>query len=187
MGAHPRLPARSEEGGDAQAWIVEDDYDSEFRYSGRPLEALQGLDSAGRGSSGGRVIYIGTFSKVLLTSLRLGYLVAPPELLGGFIAARRFIDVHPPVLEQMALAVFITEGHFARHLRRMRLLYLERLDALIDALTRELGDMLDVEVPEAGFHLVAWLRSDLSSGTQAQADAHQSVLAAAKRLHIPPI
>jgi GntR family transcriptional regulator/MocR family aminotransferase len=146
----------------------------EYRFSGRPLEALQGLDSAGR------VIYIGTFSKVLFPSLRLGYLVAPPELLKGFLAARRFIDVHLPLLEQMALADFIAEGHFARHLRKMRLLYLERRNALVDALTQELGDILDVAVPEAGMHLVAWL----PAGMSAQAVAH---LAAAHGLHILPI
>jgi GntR family transcriptional regulator/MocR family aminotransferase len=146
----------------------------EYRFSGRPLEALQGLDSAGR------VIYIGTFSKVLFPSLRLGYLVAPPELLKGFLAARRFIDVHLPLLEQMALADFIAEGHFARHLRKMRLLYLERRNALVDALTQELGDILDVAVPEAGMHLVAWL----PAGMSAQAVAH---LSAAHGLHILPI
>jgi GntR family transcriptional regulator/MocR family aminotransferase len=158
----------------AQAWIVEDDYDSEYRFSGRPLEALQGLDSAGR------VIYIGTFSKVLFPSLRLGYLVAPAELLQGFSVVRRFIDVHLPLLEQMALADFMAEGHFARHLRKMRLLYLERRNALVDALRRELGNILDVAVPEAGMHLVAWLPASMS----AQAVAH---LAAAHRLHIRPI
>ncbi len=169
-----RRLALLEWGREAQAWIVEDDYDSEYRFSGRPLEALQGLDSAGR------VMYIGTFSKVLFPSLRLGYLVAPSELLKGFIAARRFIDVHLPLLEQMALADFIAEGHFARHLRKMRLLYLERRNALVDALTRELGDILDVAVPEAGMHLVAWL----PSGMSAQVAAH---LAAAHGLHILPI
>jgi len=96
---------------EAQAWIVEDDYDSEYRFSGRPLEALQGLDNARC------VVYIGTFSKVLFPSLRLGYLVAPTELLKGLIAARRLIDVHRPLLEQMALTDFIAEGHFARHVR----------------------------------------------------------------------
>jgi len=161
-------------GREAHAWIVEDDYDSEYRFSGRPLEALQGLDSAGR------VIYIGTFSKVLFPSLRLGYLVAPPALLKSLIAARRLIDVHLPLLEQMALADFIAEGHFARHLRKMRLLYGERRNALVDALTRELGDILDVAVPEAGMHLVAWLRSGMSARTVAdRATAHG--------LHILPI
>ncbi|MBO0781883.1 MAG: PLP-dependent aminotransferase family protein [Ktedonobacteraceae bacterium] len=142
---------------ETRSWIVEDDYDSEYRFSGRPLEALQGLDSTGR------VIYIGTFSKVLFPSLRLGYLVAPPELLKGFLAARRFIDVHLPLLEQMALADFLAEGHFARHLRKMRQLYSERRNTLIDALMRELGDMLDVAVPEAGMHLVVWLPPGMSA------------------------
>jgi len=159
---------------EAQAWIVEDDYDSEYRFSGRPLEALQGLDSAGR------VIYVGTFSKVLFPSLRLGYLVAPPALLTGLLAARRFIDVHLPLLEQMALADFMAEGHFGRHVRKMRLLYLERRNALVDALTRELGDILDVAVPEAGLHLVAWL----PAGMNARTVAHR---AAAHGLHILPV
>ena len=159
---------------EAQAWIVEDDYDSEYRFSGRPLEALQGLDNARR------VVYIGTFSKVLFPSLRLGYLVAPIELLGGLVAARSMIDVHLPLLEQMALADFIAEGHFARHLRKMRVLYAERRNTLIEALTRALGDILDVAVPEAGMHLVAWL----PEGMSAQVVARQ---ASAHGLRIPPI
>jgi GntR family transcriptional regulator / MocR family aminotransferase len=142
---------------EASAWIVEDDYDSEYRYSGRPLEALQGLES------GGRVIYIGTFSKVLFPSLRLGYLVVPPELLRAFVAAHSLVDVHLPVLEQMALADFIAVGHFARHLRTMRQMYLERRNALVDALRSELGDLLEVVVPEAGLHLVAWLSDGMSA------------------------
>jgi len=160
--------------GEADAWIVEDDYDSEYRFSGRPLEALQGLDGTGR------VIYIGTFSKVLFPSLRLGYLVVPSALLSGFLATRRLIDVHPPLLEQMALADFIAEGHFVRHLRKTRVRYRERRDALVDALTRELGDVLDVAAPEAGMHLVAWL----PLGMSAQTVAHS---AAANGLHIRPI
>ena len=159
---------------EAHAWIVEDDYDSEYRFSGRPLEALQGRDRAGR------VLYIGTFSKVLFPSLRLGYLVAPPELLKGLLATRRLIDVHLPLLEQMALADFMAEGYFARHVRRMRLLYRERRNALVEALTRELGNRLDITVPEAGLHLVAWL----PSGMSAQAAAHR---AAAYGLHVLPI
>jgi GntR family transcriptional regulator/MocR family aminotransferase len=152
---------------EAEAWILEDDYDSEFRFSGRPLEALQGLDNARR------VIYIGTFSKVLFPALRLGYLVAPAELIEGLTAARHFIDVHPPLLEQMALADFIAEGHFTRHLRRMRSLYLERRNALISSLKEELGDLLDITVPEAGIHLLAWLPPGLSSReVAAQAAKH---------------
>ncbi len=152
---------------EAEAWILEDDYDSEFRFSGRPLEALQGLDQARR------VIYIGTFSKVLFPALRLGYLVAPVELIKGLIAARHFIDVHPPLLEQMALADFIAEGHFTRHLRRMRTLYLERRNALISALKEEFGERLDITIPEAGIHLLAWLPPGLNSReVAAQAARH---------------
>ena len=154
--------------GTADAWIVEDDYDSEYRFSGRPLEALHGLDSAGR------VLYIGTFSKVLFPSLRVGYIVAPPVLLGGLLAARRFIDIHPPLLEQIALADFMNEGHFVRHARKMRLVYAERRNALVDALTRELGDALDVVVPEAGIHLAAWLAEDTSiQSTTLRTAAHR--------------
>jgi len=133
-----------------------------------------GLDRAGR------VLYIGTFSKVLFPSLRLGYVVAPPELLPGLIATHRLTTVHLPLLEQMALADFMTEGYFVRHLRKMRLLYGERRNTLIEALTRELGDILDVAVPEAGMHLVVWL----PEGMSAQAAAHR---AAAYGLHILPI
>ncbi len=138
----------------AQAWILEDDYDSEYRFSGRPLEALQSLDN------GQRVIYIGTFSKVLFPALRLGYIVVPMQLVEGFVAMRRCIDVHVPIVEQMALTDFLTQGHFTRHLRQMRTLYTERRTALIDALERELGDLLEIHVPEAGMHLVAWLPPD---------------------------
>jgi GntR family transcriptional regulator / MocR family aminotransferase len=159
---------------EAHAWIIEDDYDSEYRFSGRPLEALQGLDN------GRRVIYIGTFSKVLFPALRLGYLVAPTEVLKGLIAMRRVIDTHLPLLEQMALADFMAEGHFARHVRKMRGLYRERRNALIEALTQEFGDRLDVTVPEAGMHLVAWLPEGMSAqGVAQQASAHG--------LHILPL
>ncbi|GHO80111.1 GntR family transcriptional regulator [Ktedonobacter sp. SOSP1-85] len=152
---------------ETQAWIIEDDYDSEYRFSGRPLEALQGLDNARR------VIYIGTFSKVLFPSLRLGYLVIPTELLKGLIATRRIIDRYLPLLEQLALADFIAEGHFARHLRKMRGLYRERRNALIEALTQEFGEMLDIIVPEAGMHLVAWLPEGMSAQRAVQqASAH---------------
>ncbi len=98
-------------------WVIEDDYDSEYRYNGRPLEAFQGLDT------GGRVIYVGTFSKVLFPSLRLGYLVVAPDLVESFTAARELADRHSPLIEQAVLARFMSEGHFARHVRRMRKLY----------------------------------------------------------------
>ncbi len=147
---------------ETHAWIVEDDYDSEYRFSGRPLEALHGLDRAGR------VLYIGTFSKVLFPSLRLGYLVAPPELLAGLIATQRLIAVHLPLLEQLALADFIAEGYFARHIRKMRQLYKECRDALVDALTQELGERLEITVPEAGMHLAVWLPAGMSARAVAQ-------------------
>ncbi len=137
----------------AGAWIVEDDYDSEFRYVHRPLAALQGLDTDGR------VLYIGTFSKVLFPSLRLGYLVVPKDLTNAFSKARHFSDGHPPALDQLALADFLTEGHFERHIRRMRILYRERQHALRDSLDRHLKGFLTVEPAEGGMHLVAWLNA----------------------------
>ena len=100
-----------------RAWIVEDDYDSEYRYTGRPLASLQGLDRHGR------VIYVGTFSKVLFPALRLGYVVVPPALVDAFAAARGLVDRHPPSVTQAVLAEFIAEGSFARHVRRMRMRY----------------------------------------------------------------
>lgn len=133
------------------AWIVEDDYDSEFRYAGRPLAALQGLDAAGR------VIYTGTFSKVLFPAIRLGYLVAPDGAVDAFVAARALADRHPPVLEQAIAAEFLESGHFARHVRRMRALYAERQEALAAAAVRDLAGLLDVPPAEVGMHLIGWL------------------------------
>jgi GntR family transcriptional regulator / MocR family aminotransferase len=133
------------------AWILEDDYDSEYRYSGRPLSSLQGLDD------GGRVLYLGTFSKVLSPALRLGYLVVPPDLVDAFVAARALVDRHSPMMEQAVLVEFIAEGHFARHVRRMRSLYAERRDALVEALGRGLAGLIEVGAVDAGLHLVGWL------------------------------
>ena len=133
------------------AWVVEDDYDSEYRYTGRPLEALQGLDT------GERVLYVGTFSKVLFPALRLGYLVVPPDLVDAFASARELTDRHPPTVDQAILADFIAEGHFLRHLRRMRALYAERQEALVEEAVRELSGLLDVNPAAAGMHLVGWL------------------------------
>src|SRR6266567_1263306 len=142
----------------ANAWVLEDDYDSEYRFSGRPQEALQGLDRTNR------VIYLGTFSKVLFPALRLGY-----------VAVREFVDRHVPILEQMALADFITEGHFTRHIRRMHIHYAERRAALIAALANELADMLEVHAPEAGMHLVGWLPPHMDDTTVAQQAATYGV------------
>ncbi|MDM9382748.1 PLP-dependent aminotransferase family protein [Chlorogloeopsis sp. ULAP01] len=131
------------------AWVLEDDYDSEYRFVGRPLTALQGIDSSNC------VIYFGTFSKVLFPALRLGYLVVPPDLVEAFITARHFIGTRVPILEQAVLADFMNEGHFNRHIRRMRSLYTQRRATLVAALERELD--LEVYAPETGMHLVLWL------------------------------
>ncbi|MEO6526232.1 MAG: PLP-dependent aminotransferase family protein [Gemmatimonadaceae bacterium] len=131
----------------ADAWVLEDDYDSEFRYTGRPIAAVQGLDAAGR------VIYVGTFNKVMFPSLRLAYLVAPPDLVDAVVAARALGDGHPPVQSQAALTDFIVEGHFGAHVRQMRALYQERRDVLVDALRAALGDGLRLGPVEAGMHL----------------------------------
>jgi GntR family transcriptional regulator / MocR family aminotransferase len=132
----------------AGAWILEDDYDSEYRHSGRPLEALQGLDTAGR------VVYVGTFSKVLFPSLRLGYLVVPPDLVDAFTAARELSDRQAPGVDQAVLAELISEGHFARHLRRTRALYAERQVILVEEARRHLAGRLTVAPAEAGMHLI---------------------------------
>ena len=132
----------------ANAYILEDDYDSEFRFAGRPLATLQGLDDADR------VIYIGTFSKVLFPSIRIGYMILPPLLVDPFLKVRRLVDIHTPMLEQAVLTDFITEGHFTRHLRRMRTLYAERRGTLLTA-AKKLP--LEIHSVEAGIHCVGWL------------------------------
>ena len=131
------------------SWIIEDDYDSEYRYESQPIAALQGLDRDAR------VVYIGTFSKVLFPALRVGYLVMPTDLVDRFSAVREAMDICPPALHPAALADFIVEGHFARHLRRTSLLYRERRSALVEGLRRDLGPRLQVVGAEAGIHLVA--------------------------------
>jgi GntR family transcriptional regulator/MocR family aminotransferase len=135
------------------AWIIEDDYDSEYRYRSMPIPALQGLDA------NARVIYIGTFSKVLFPSLRLGYVVVPSDLVDRFLTVRRVMDLGPPSFHQDVLADFINEGHFARHIRRMRVLYRDRRSALVDSLRKELGSMVELLGDEAGMHLAVTLRS----------------------------
>ena len=142
----------------ADGWVLEDDYDSEYRYAGRPLSALQGLDRDGR------VVYAGSFSKVMFPSLRIGYLVVPADLAEPFRLARAALDDHPPTVAQPALAAFIEEGHFAAHLRRMRRLYAERRAALAEALTARLGGGVVIAPSEAGMHLLARLGPDLATG-----------------------
>ncbi|MBD8880276.1 MULTISPECIES: MocR-like pyridoxine biosynthesis transcription factor PdxR [Rhodanobacter] len=139
----------------AGSWIVEDDYDSEYRYGSKPIAALQGLDADAR------VIYVGTFSKVLFPALRLGYLVVPKDLLPAFRAARDALDTCSPMLPQRALHDFIREGHFARHIRRMRMLYAARRAVLQAAIQRYLPDVLQIVGAEAGMQLTALLPPDV--------------------------
>ena len=151
------------------AWILEDDYDSEFRYESQPFTSLQGLDRDER------VIYIGTFSKILFASMRIGYVVLPRDVMPRFSALRATMDICPPTLFQAALADFIAEGHFARHLRRMRELYRERRGVLVDCLERELGDTIEILGEQAGLHLVGALPRGLSDRALCERAAEQSI------------
>ena len=138
---------------DVGAWILEDDYDSEFRYSGRPLPALQGLDRAGR------VIYAGSFSKVIYPSLRLGYVVVPPDMIDAFTAAQTVLTHGVSLLPQIVLAQFMESGGFATHIRKMRVAYAERRSQLLNCLHEYASDHLEVLPSEAGMHLMAWLKN----------------------------
>lgn len=131
--------------------IFEDDYDSEYRYSGRPIPALQGLDKHGL------VLYAGSFSKVLFPALRLGYVVVPSGLQAQFEAALSLTVRHAPFLEQLVLSEFITEGHFGRHLRRMREIYAQRLSVLLEEARSRLSGLLEISSVEAGLQTVGWL------------------------------
>jgi len=135
----------------AGAWIAEDDYDSEFRYGSRPLPSLQGLDE------GGHVLYMGTFSKVLFPSLRIAYLVVPPALVDAFVTGLSEIFRGGQILTQAVLADFIAEGHFVSHIRRMRGVYAERRETLLEAIRSEFGDALPVHDGASGLHLVLGL------------------------------
>jgi GntR family transcriptional regulator/MocR family aminotransferase len=133
----------------AGAWILEDDYDSEFRHEARSLPCLHGLDPDGR------VVYVGSFSKSLCPALRLGFLVVPTDLRTQVVHARRIAEHHPPTLEQAALAEFMARGDYERHLRRMRVAYRERLAAVTDALHTFCGGALRMRPVRMGLHLVA--------------------------------
>ena len=155
----------------AGAWIIEDDYDSEYRFAGRPIASLQGLDGDDR------VIYVGTFSKVLFPALRLGYLVIPKDLVPAFRAAREAMDIFPPTLFQAALTDFIREGHFARHIRRMRMLYMERRRLLAQAIEAQMGDLMQVVSAEAGMHLVGLVDPRLDDMALSRAVAERGLSA----------
>jgi GntR family transcriptional regulator/MocR family aminotransferase len=151
------------------AWIIEDDYDSEYRYDSLPIASLQGLDA------NGRVIYIGTFSKVLYPSLRLGYIVIPPDLLDRFMSVRHTMDICPPDFYPEVIADFMSEGHFARHIRRMRILYCDRRTVLVDSIRKELGQQLEVLGGEAGMHLAVALRDGRRDMEIAERAARQNL------------
>jgi GntR family transcriptional regulator/MocR family aminotransferase len=160
------------------AFIVEDDYTSEFRYSGPPLASLQGLDDTER------VIYVGTLNKALFPGLRIGYAVVPRALLQAFVGVRYLMDRQPATLQQVVVSEFMQQGHFAAHIRRMRELYREQRDALVETLMRRAADRLDVALPDQGMHLVAYLR-DESSDIAIEATAQRAgiVLRAISRFY----
>ncbi|MUL49412.1 PLP-dependent aminotransferase family protein [Mycobacterium sp. CBMA293] len=158
-----------------ESWIIEDDYDSEFRYSGRPQPALQGMSNGGD-----RVIYIGTFSKVLFPSLRLGYLVVPDELVDAFLMARSLTDRHQSTLDQAILADFIADGHFTRHVRRSRVAYAERQQCMLDRLAQETPGLIHATQDPAGMSLVGWLPPEVS-------DVRLADKLAAAGIYAPPL
>ncbi|OMH38924.1 PLP-dependent aminotransferase family protein [Motiliproteus sp. MSK22-1] len=158
----------------AGSWLIEDDYDSEFRFVGRPLAAMQGIDPYQQ------VIYVGTFSKVLFPSLRLAYVVVPKALINTFTAVNGVLDRAAPTLPQAVLSDFIDEGHFTQHIRRMRNLYAERQQSLLEVLAAELGDLLRPEATDSGMHLMAWLPECLD-------DKKVSAAAAQKGVDVQPL
>ena len=137
-----------------RAWVIEDDYDSEYRYTGPPLASMQSLDRAGCG------VYVGTLSKVLFPALRLGYVVAPPALAEPLARAKAVVDMHHAMLPQAVLADFIAEGHFMRHIRRTREAYAERRATLIGALEDRLGERLVCGPADVGLDLCTHFRPD---------------------------
>lgn len=155
------------------AWIVEDDYDGEYRFEDRPLPALQGL------GANGRVIYVGTLSKILFPALRLGYVVLPPSLVEPFVAVRTALEEAPSPVLQLAAAEFMMGGDFNRHLRRMRALYEERRDALLTALERGCGDLVEPKPAGAGMHVSVLLPGEIEAAVVSGACASRDVTALA--------
>jgi GntR family transcriptional regulator/MocR family aminotransferase len=153
----------------SRAVIFEDDYDSEFRYSGRPIPALQGLDD------NGSVLYAGSFSKVLFPALRLGYMVIPFDLLPRFEALQSLTSRHAPLLDQIVLSDFISEGHFGRHVRRMREVYADRLSVLLEEAHLRLPGLLEISTVEAGLQTVGWLCGGINAESAAAAAVKRNV------------
>src|ERR1700755_395523 len=140
----------------AGAWIIEDEYDAEYRYSGKPIASLHSLDNSGS------VIYVGTFTKMLFNALRIGFIVVPERLVKALRIARSFIDRHAPTLDQAVLTEFINEGHFGRHVRKMRQIYSERSQLLAKEANKRLSGLLDVEHAQSGMSTVAWIKTPIT-------------------------
>lgn len=155
----------------SRAWIIEDDYDGEYCFGERPPPSLQGSDT------GANVIYVGTFSKTMFPSIRLGYLVVPQDLVPVFRRARYSLDTCPPSLHQAAMADFIDQGHFARHIRRMRKLYQERRTALVEALREHPADGLEIVGTAAGMQLTVLLPPGISDMAVAKQAGQKGVIA----------
>ena len=143
-------------------WIIEDEFDAEYRYFGRPVPALKSLDESGS------VIYIGTFTKMLFTSLRLGFVVVPDSLVEAFVAGRYVTDRHSPTLEQAVLAEFILDGHFGHHIRHMRQVYAERCQILVETAADRLAGKLDVPIAASGMRTIGWLKTKADDAVAAQ-------------------
>jgi GntR family transcriptional regulator/MocR family aminotransferase len=137
----------------ARAWIIEDEYDAEYRYSGKPIASLHSLDRSGS------VIYVGTFTKMLFNALRIGFIVVPERLIEAFRIARSFMDRYAPTLDQAVLTEFINEGHFGRHVRKMRQVYSDRSRLLTEEANNRLSGLLDVEHAQSGMCTVAWIKT----------------------------
>jgi GntR family transcriptional regulator / MocR family aminotransferase len=152
-------------------WIIEDDYDSEFRYKGRPIPALQGMDT------NGNVIYLGTLSKVLLPALRLGYMAFPSSAMARrFAIGKSVIDGQSNIITQAKVTEFIRQGHFSRHIRRMRILYKKAQDDLVDLIDLHLKGKLTPVPVEAGMHLLAWLPPSVSAQALAKEASKEGVI-----------
>ena len=154
LGVNMPLERRLDLLNNTEGWIIEDDYDSEYRYTGRPIPALQGLDHQQR------VIYVGTFSKVMFPAIRVGYIVLPPQLVDIFTHAQSILQRGAPTIMQHALHKFIEDGHLARHIRKMRLLYAERRASLLLGIQQHLHSYLEPSNINAGLHTVAWLKQN---------------------------
>jgi len=156
---------------DSDMWIIEDDYDSEFRYNSRPIPALQGIDT------NGNVIYSGTLSKVLLPALRLGYMVFPTKAMARqFTIGKSVIDGQSNIIIQAIVSEFISQGHFSRHIRRMKLLYKKAQDDLVSLINQHLKNVLTPVPVEAGMHLLAWLPPTINAETIAKEALKERVI-----------